>query len=220
MQSHLSLLISCLLALLCVSATGYEAAPTTTSRQQTDDFKAQRATEIAAIKTYCQETEDHFRLNPQLTRYFVDASSEGKAGWRELNSSDEMLEAERSYANRSIAVSLRSSGEIVYAEIGEPMEHSKHTNQYCFRSDGTLAKVASVYDNNMAEMRVYRDRFYDSKVNLMRTTFQCFHVNAAAGERRSVSCERPEMEEEISNYEIKVYKRSSDLPVYSFLKKH
>jgi hypothetical protein len=212
------LLIACLFALLCASAQGYEAGSTTTSTaQQSDDFKKQRSEDIAAINRYCAETEANFK-NPQLTRYFVNASPEGKAGWHELKSSDELLEAERLYATKSVAVSMNSSGEIVYAEVGEPMEHSKHSNRYCFRSDGKLAKVASRYDSNMAEMSVSREIFYNSKVNLMRTTFQCFHVDSATGGRSSVSCDRPEMKEEIGSYHIPVYKRSSDLPVYGLLK--
>jgi hypothetical protein len=217
------LLIACLLALLgASSAQGYEAGAITTitaTSQRSDRVKKQRAADIAAINAYCAEAQERFKHNPQLTRYFVDASPEGKEGWHELKNSDETLEAEHSYANRSVAVSMSPSGELVYAEVGEPMEHSRHSNHYCFRVDGTLAKVVSGYDSNMAEMSVQREIFYDSKVNPLRTTFQCFKVNSANSKRTSVSCQRPEMSEEIRSYEIKVYKRNSELPVYGLLKK-
>jgi hypothetical protein len=216
-----TLFIVCLLALPFTSQAGREPVTAKTLAQQKAAPRSRpKPAEITAIEAYCKGLDQYFKSHPKSTRFFVEPGREQKAGWHEVKNEEEMMDAEREYANQSITVSTKK-GVVVYAVLGEPMEHSRHDSEYYFRSDGTLAKISSGYWSNMAEMHVERENFYDSNGTLLRSTSQCFHispVNSKAKEQR-VSCRDPQMREEIENYQLHVYKRNMDLPAYSVLKK-
>jgi hypothetical protein len=188
----------------------------------------QNPAEIAAIEAYCKGVDQYLKSHPQATRFFVDAlpeaqaasSPEGGKAWYEVKTEDEMLDAERAYAHRSVTVTMKD-GEIVHAEMAEPMEHSRTSYGYYFRSDGTLAKIASEFYGNIAEAHIVRDNFYDPSGKLLRAMSQCFHIitTSRGSKERRVSCRRDEMSAEYGNYEIPIYKKSTNLPGYELLKK-
>ena len=132
-----------------------------------------------------------------------------------------MLGAEREYAHRSIIVTMKD-GDIVRAEMADPMEHSRTSYGYYFRSDGTLAKIASEFYGNIAEAHIVRDSFYDPNGKLLRATSQCFHIiTTSRGSReRKVSCRLDETSAGYVKYEIPVYKKNTNLPGYDLLKQH
>jgi hypothetical protein len=180
----------------------------------------------ASIETYCASLERHFRRNPKAAHFFVDAlpdgepPAEGRLDWHEVKSEDEMLDAERGYALHSIVVKAKD-GEIVYADFAEPREHSRRHNEYCFRPDGTLAKIASDYYGNIAGVHVTRENFYGPDGKLLRSTDSCFSITyTSRGSReRRASCRREEMQPELTGYSIPVYKKNADLPGYETLKR-
>jgi hypothetical protein len=112
-------------------------------------------------------------------------------------------------------------GEIVYADFAEPREHSRRHNEYCFRPDGTLAKLVSDYYSGIAGHHVMRANFYGPDGKLLRSADSCFDITyTSRGSReRRASCRRAEMREELTGYAIPVYKRNADLPGYEILKR-
>lgn len=224
------LLIASISALLLMPVLKYEASVKAGGLQQSASKKAPRSPEIAKIESYCKGIDQYAKSSPALMRYFVNsapgeaAAAPGAGGgerWYIVKSAEEMSDAERAYATESISVLMRS-GEIVYASIGEPMEHSRHDNNYYFRSDGTLAKISAGYWSNMEEIHLLRESFYDSSGKLLQATSQCFqiiHNPNGTNREKSVSCGRNDMRREIKDNNIAVYKRNSDLPGYALLKK-
>jgi hypothetical protein len=214
---------SALLTLAHIAALGSAAR----SPQQGASGRGRQTAEVARIESYCKGIDQYLKSAPKAVRYFVNARPEDAAGsraaerWYEVKSGDELTDAERSYATESISV-LTKAGAIVYALIGEPMEHSRHDDAYYFREDGALAKISSGYWSNMAEMRILRENFYDSSGKLLQSTSQCFQLSYTSGgssREKRVSCARGDMKREIREYRFPIYKRSSDLPGYALLKK-
>lgn len=187
-----------------------------------------KLSEVAEIEAYAKTLDRYFKSHPRSTRFYVDALPEGKADsspggkkdWYAVKSEAEMLDAERGYATRSIVVSAKD-GEIVRVEIGEPMEHSRHQNDYYFRSDGALAKISSDYDSNIAGVHILRENFYDANGKLLRATTQCFNVmTTSRGSReKRASCRKAEMREELDDYKFSIYAKSTELPGYDILKR-
>lgn len=224
------LLIVSTLALLITAVPGDEARTTNGfSQKRAPQGTRPASAEIASIEAYCKGLDQYLKSNPKSTRFFVDtlpgeqtdASSANKKDWYEVKTEDGMLDAEREYAHRSIIVTMKD-GEIVRAEMADPMEHSRTSYGYYFRSDGTLAKIASEFYGNIAEAHIVRENFYDSNGKLLRATSQCFHIvtTSRGSKERRVSCSRDEMSAEYGKYEIPVYKKSTNLPGYDLLKKH
>jgi len=187
----------------------------------------QRSSEVASIEAYSRTLDRYFKSHPRATRYYVDALPEGTAGgsagdgkdWHKVRNQTAMLEAEREYATRSIAVSEKD-GVIVYADIGQPREHSRRDDGYYFRNDGTLAKIASDYYANIAGVHITRDYFYGAGGRLLRETTQCFQIITTPKRtlEKRASCGRAEMKEELSDYHVPVYTRNTELPGHLFLK--
>jgi hypothetical protein len=183
--------------------------------------------EVAAIEAYCDGLERYFKSNPKARRFYVDALPETGAEpspdvvkkWYEVKTEEEMYEAERLSAHHSIVVSVKD-GEIVAASLAEPQEHERHDNQYCFRRDGTLAKIISDFNNNMLEAHMVRENFYDSRGHLLRATSQCFKITTTSNGSREkrVSCRQSEMSGALAEYRIPVYQKNTELPGYEFLK--
>ena len=193
------------------------------------NFQRQRqaASGVASIKAYCAALERHFKRNAKAARYFVDAlpdgpepAPEGRLEWHEVKSEDEMLDAERGYALHSIVVKTKD-GRVVYADFAEPREHSRRHNEYCFRPDGTLAKIVSDYYGNIAGVHVTSENFYGPDGRLLRTMDSCFAISyTSRGSReRRASCRREEMRSELADYDLPVYKTNADLPGYETLKR-
>ena len=185
------------------------------------------SSEIAAIEAYSKMLDRYFKSRPQLARFYVDALPEekaasspaGKKEWYEVKNQNEMSDAEREYATRSLIVSTKD-GEIAYANLGEPREHSRHDTEYYFRSDQTLAKISSNYYSNVAGIHVTRENFYAANGKLLRATTQCFNIifGSRRNREKSASCKKTEMREELSDYKFPVYKKISELPGYDILK--
>lgn len=189
--------------------------------------RVQQSAEVAGIESYCKGIDLYLERNPKAMRYFVNkqpgeesTASRAAERWYEVKSGEEMSDAERSYATESISV-LMKSGEIVYALIGEPMEHSRHDDGYYFRAGGSLAKIRSTYWSNMGEMKVVRESFYNVNGKLLRATSLCYElINSSKGSReKRVTCSRNDMRREIQEYRFPIYKINSDLPGYALLKK-
>ena len=223
------LLIVYTLGLLMALATPYEAGAAAGFEQKQRASRARgKSAEIAAIEAYCKGLDKYFKSTPQSTRYFVDALPEANAesqaelgkAWHEVKTEREMLEAERSYANHSIVVSMKD-GQIVYADIAEPGEHHRYDHKYYFRHDGTLAKIGSEFYGNIAERHLTRENFYDPSGRLLRSTSRCFRIiTTSSGNReKPVSCRLDALSAEYGNYRIPVYKRNTNLPGYELLKK-
>ncbi|HEX8651651.1 MAG TPA: hypothetical protein VF708_12490 [Pyrinomonadaceae bacterium] len=224
------LLIVYTLGLLMTLAPPYEAGATAGFRQQQRASRARgKSAEVAAIEAYCKGLDKYFKSTPQSTRYFVDAlpeavnaESQAELGktWHEVKTEREMLEAEGSYANHSIVVSMKD-GQIVYADIAEPREHHRYDHKYYFRHDGTLAKIGSEFYGNIAERHLTRENFYNPDGRLLRSTSSCFRlITTLSGKReKPVSCRQDTLSVEYGNYRIPVYKRNENLPGYEILKK-
>ncbi|HJU56576.1 MAG TPA: hypothetical protein VJ715_18470 [Pyrinomonadaceae bacterium] len=182
---------------------------------------------IASIKAYCQSLERHFKRNASAARFFVDAlpeggaepAPEGQLDWHEVKSEDEMREAERAYANHSIVVKTKD-GELVYADFAEPREHSRRHHEYCFRPDGTLAKITSDYYSGIAGIHVTRESFYGTEGKLLRSMDSCFNLTYTSNGSREkrAPCRRAEMREGMTGYSLPVYKKNADLPGYEILR--
>ncbi|HWT02129.1 MAG TPA: hypothetical protein VN256_17900 [Pyrinomonadaceae bacterium] len=212
-------------ALLTPHAAG--AATGRANFQQSRQSASSDVRGLASIKAYCQSLERHFRRNAGAARFFVDAppggdaepAPEGRLDWHEVRSEAEMMDAERAYARHSIVVKTKG-GEVVYADFAEPLEHSRHHTEYCFRRDGTVARIASDYFSGIAGVHVTREHFYDAAGKLLLNRVNCFSVsyNSAGVVERRASCRRAEMREELTGYRVPVYKRNADLPGYEILK--
>ena len=187
----------------------------------------EKQSEAAGIEAYARKLERYVKSHPKLTRYYVDALPEGKSDsspagkkdWHRVKNEREMLEAEREYATRSAAVSTKG-GEIVYASLGEPQEHSRHDNEYFFRADGTLAKISSDYYSNIEEIHIVRESFYGPEGKLLRSTARCFNIitTSRGSKEKRASCKKSEMKEELGNYVLHVFAKNTDLPGYDILK--
>jgi hypothetical protein len=221
------LFILSLSALLLTPHAGAAGRTNFQSQRQTASRAARRdANGVAAIEAYCLSLERHFKRDAKAARFFVDAvpdaepPAEGRLDWHEVKTEDEMYEAERSYALHSMVIKAKD-GQIVYADFAEPQEHSRRDNEYCFRPDGTLAKIVSEYDSNVAGIHVARENFYGPDGKLLRSIDSCFSITfTSKGSRsRRVSCRREEMQPELSNYTVPVYKKNTDLPGYETLKR-
>ena len=222
------LLFVSLLALLLTFAPTNQASTTTSLLQRRAAFVArQKASELAAIKAYCDGLDRYFRSNPKATRYYVDAlpdeqtsaSSEVKTSWYEVKNENEMLDAERAYAHRSISVLIKD-GRIVRAELAEPREHSRTADAYYFRQDGTLARVASGFQSNMMAANILRESYYSPTGKLLRSTARCFRIiHTPNGNReKRVTCRLSEMSAEIASHPIPVYQKPANRPGYDALK--
>ncbi len=186
-----------------------------------------RGAGTASIEAYCKSLERHFRRNARAARFFVDALPDGGAGdtpegrldWHEVKTEDEMLEAERAYARHSIVVKAKD-GEIVYADFAEPLEHSRHHTEYCFRHNGTVAKIVSDYFSGIGGVHITREQFYDPEGKLLLNRVNCFSLSyTSSGSReRRASCRREEMRGELNDYRVPVYKKNAELPGYENLK--
>lgn len=221
---RLSLLLVLLFALMTIFS-GYVSSSTAVMPPSVAPGSTQQS--VAGIESYCKEIERYAKRNPQALLYFVNSlpgeearAATDKRRWYPVKSEQEMSDAERSYATESLAVLMRS-GEIVYAQIGEPMEHSRHDDGYYFRGDGTLAKISSDYWSNIESISLTRQSFYSSNGKLLRSTAQCFEIitTSKGGRTKSVSCGRAEMRGEINDYKFPIYRKNSELPGYALLKK-
>jgi hypothetical protein len=220
------LFILSLSALLAPHAGAAGRANFQSQRQSASRGARRDANGIAAIEAYCLSLERHFKRDAKAARFFVDAlpdgepPAEGRLDWHEVKSEDEMLDAERAYALHSIVVKAKD-GRIVYADFAEPREHSRRHNEYCFRPDGTLAKIVSDYYGNIAGVHVTRANFYDPDGRLLRSVDSCFSITyTSRGSReRRTSCRREEMQPELTGYSVPVYKKDTDLPGYETLKR-
>ncbi|HKQ51195.1 MAG TPA: hypothetical protein VJT74_02425 [Pyrinomonadaceae bacterium] len=190
--------------------------------------RQQSARGLASIEAYCKSLEHYFRRNARAARFFVDAlpeggaeepAPEGRLDWHEVKTADELLEAERGYANHSIVVKTKD-GEVVYADFAEPMEHSRHHTEYCFRPNGTIAKIVSDYYSGIAGVHVTRVHFYGAEGRLILKRVNCFAVSyTSSGSReRRASCRREEMRGELNDYRVPVYKKNTELPGYEILR--
>ncbi|HEX8890684.1 MAG TPA: hypothetical protein VF779_16155 [Pyrinomonadaceae bacterium] len=220
-----------ILSMLALSTSNARVAKTNTGalfqKRATSLASRGKQSEVAGIEAYAKSIERYVKSHPRLTRYYVDALPEGKADsspagkkdWYRIKNEREMLDAEREYATRSAAVSTKD-GEIVYASIGEPMEHSSHDTGYYFRADGTLAKISSGYYSNIEEIRIVRESFYDTEGKLLRSTARCFNIitTSRGSKERPASCKKSEMREELGNYKLSVFAKNTDLPGYDILK--
>ena len=224
------LFIVSLSALLVPHAPHVEASRANFQRQRQSASSGARRNPngLASIRAYCGALERHFKRNARAARFFVDAlpeggaepAPEGRLDWHEVKTEDEMSEAERGYAHHSIVVKAKD-GEIVYADFAEPREHSRRHNEYCFRGDGTLARIISDYYSGIAGVHVTRENFYDPEGRLLRSIDSCFNVTyTSRGSReKRASCRRAEMREQLTDYRLPVYKRNADLPGYETLKR-
>jgi hypothetical protein len=220
-------LIVSLLASLVTSLPEHQAGATVAAQRRTASSARGQTAEVAAIEAYCDGLERYFKNTPQARRFYVDAlpesgaepSLEGVMKWYEVKTEEEMYEAERLYAHHSIVVSVKD-GEVVSASIAEPEEHQRHDNQYCFRRDGTLAKIVADFNSNTLEGHVVRENFYDARGHLLRATSQCFKITTTSNGSREkrVSCRQSVMSGELKEYRIPVYQRNMELPGYEFLK--
>lgn len=217
-----------LLALLIMSVPKDNASAATGLLQRSASSAArQKASEIAAIKAYCNGLDRYLRSNPKATRYYVDAlpeeqpnaSSEAKKAWYEVKNENEMLDAERAYARHSIAVSTKD-GAIVKAEIAEPREHSRTYDTYYFRNDGALTRVDSNFQSNVQAAIISRESYYNADGRLLRATAQCFRIiyTSNGNREKRVTCRLSEMSAEIASHPIPVYQKPANLPGYDALK--
>ena len=191
----------------------------------------QSACGLTAIEAYCKSLERHFRRNARAARFFVDAlpeggsqepAPEGRLDWHEVKNEGEMLDAERAYARHSIVVKAKD-GEIVYADFARPLEHSRSHTQYCFRPDGTLAKLTYDYYGGVAGVHVTGEQFYDAQGRMISgsASSRCFSVaytSRGARERR-VSCRTARIREELATYGLHSYRKNADLPGYETLRR-
>jgi hypothetical protein len=183
--------------------------------------------DVNAIEIYSKTLARYLKSHPLLMRFYVDAPPEGNADsskvgkkdWYKVKNENQMLEAERGYATRSIVVAVKDR-EVVYARLGEPQEHSRHDNEYFFRTDGTLAKISSDYYGNIEEIHIARESFYDARGRLLRSTAHCFNImtTSRGSKERPASCDKSEMREEFGKYILSVYAKNTDLPGYDILK--
>ena len=190
----------------------------------------QSARGLASIEAYCKSLERHFRRNARAARFFVDAlpeggsaepETEGRLDWHEVKTEDEMLGAERAYARHSIVVKAKDDA-VVYADFAEPQEHSRHHTEYCFRPNGTVAKIVSDYYSGIAGVHITREHFYDAQGRLLLNRTNCFSVyyTSRRGSReRRASCRREEMRDELNDYRVPVYRKNAELPGYESLRR-
>jgi hypothetical protein len=212
-------LIICLLALSTgvPFIAGREVTRATTLPQQGQGIRAQtRATAVSEIEAYARGLDQYFKRHPNERRFFVDSSPEGQAGWYELKSEDEMTDAEGNYAHQSVIVSAKA-GAIMIASVGEPREHSRHDDVYYFRSDGTLAMIASSFNSGVGNARYLRKILYGAASSgPLSSSTVCYEIFP---KQKKVSCKRGYVGEQLKDHRIAVYRTNRELPVYQMLKK-
>jgi hypothetical protein len=221
---HTILIQGVILALLINPALGFNVSVLSLQRRNVTSMAQPQSSEIADIEAYRKMVDSYSKNHPELTRFYVDALAEGKTDsppkeWYEIKSQSELDDAEEQYATRSIIVSMKEK-KIVYVDVGEPEEHSRHDNKYYFRGDGTLAKLSSDYAGSVEGTHIKRERFYNADGKPLRATTQCFNViTTSRGPKESLtSCQRREMRGELRDYEVAVYLKNTDLPGYEILK--
>lgn len=186
--------------------------------------RSPQTSDPANIHAYRKMLDRYFKGHPELTRFYVDAMPDGKTGsspkaWYEVKNENELLDAEREYANRSAIVSMKD-GKIVSVEIGEPEEHSGHQNRYYFRSDGTVGLIFSDFSSNTEGVHVRRENLYGADGRPLQSTTQCFnivHTSKGSHEKRA-SCRQAAMRRELREYKVPIYKMNSELPGFDILK--
>lgn len=176
--------------------------------------------EVSIVTAYCRELATYVKRNPTQTRFFGDVAAYDQSGvtlsapstakWREFKS-QEAREATTTPDNLydTANVWLRG-GKIVIAqfEYGSPSGDWAQFVGYCFREDGSLAKLENSFRTFNSDVRIEKERIYDAKGKRLRSSLRCFDLQSGRRKR----CEG-----NYSNYDADVFRTVKQLPFYGLI---
>ncbi|HMD32134.1 MAG TPA: hypothetical protein VKG84_09495 [Candidatus Acidoferrales bacterium] len=167
---------------------------------------------VIAIEQYCSEMERLTGTEPDFILGVAGSSANPSGEWRRYSSKDELHKAWQHSGDRSLGayVWLRN-GELVRTNF--TLESESHDwvqySGYCFRS-GDLVKLNYELRTTYNQMLVRRERFYDAKG----------HVLKSSEEFLDLQTERPKRPSEaFADEATTIYHHVSDLPFWALVRR-
>jgi len=177
--------------------------------------------EVAAVAEYCRELNTYAGLHPKEARFFGDAAAYDQSGvtlttprprWREYKSAKARDAATTPDNLFNTANVWLRNGKVVFArfQYGSPSGDWAQIVGYCFREDGSLAKLENSFRIIPgSNVRIEKARIYDAKGKLLRSSQQCFDLDT----RRKKRCGS-----DYRNYDADVFGTVKQLPIYGLIK--
>ena len=204
-----TLLISGLMALML--ATPFARASLTVAQQGASLSASPLTGKAAEIEAYAKEIDSYIKSNPKPVRLFADTSSETDKAeqWREFKSEKERDGAGENLNSRADV--WTRNGKVVGANFTFQTPSGDWTQfvMYYFRSDGTLAKIASTLNTFHGGITVNREDYYNPKGTFLRGTTHCQDLKT----QKTKPCA------DFQDQPAPLYQKINQLPFYSLLKK-
>lgn len=207
-----TLLIACLLTLMLAMPL---ARRSVTAQQQGATLSTSRLTgKEAEIEDYAAEIDAYVKSHPGTERIFADTSSGAKvesAQWHQFKSEKERQEADTGDNLNSNAYVWLRDGKVVGANftLQSPSRDWVQYVMYYFRTDGTLAKIASTLNTFAGDITVIRNDYYSSKGKFLKGTTHCQDLKT----QQTKACGN------FQDQPAPMYQKVSQLPFYGWLKK-
>jgi hypothetical protein len=212
----LYVLLLCTLATALVfgqaSAPADKAAADKAAAEKTAADKTAADKAVEDIKTYCSTIDDYKHdADPRL---FADASDQVKANWRRIGTERELDSlTEAQFQHSTIARVWSKDDKVVAVETDYTTAIGDWdlTADYCFREDGTLAKLHSEYHDGTEDYISTRDESFDDSGTVIDTKSQIMDANTHKPKKLSKKVAAAEQH-------APVFKKTKDLPFHRLLR--
>ncbi len=169
---------------------------------------------VEPVESYCGEVEKLIEVAPEGDFVFAQAKiSADRYAWRQFKSDAERLASEGDDDATNAALVWIRDGSVVAVNTAtdSPSRDWLLYARYCFRQDGTLARVHSELNTFYGHVSVIRDRYFakNGEVIGSREKFLDIHT-------REPKKLRPE--DDFIDEPLPIYKSVRKLPFYALLK--
>jgi hypothetical protein len=176
--------------------------------------------EVSVVTGYCRELATFAKRNLNKARFFGDVAAYDQSGitlrkpperWQEFRSQkarDAAMTGDNLYNTANVWM---RNGNIVLADLqyGSPSGDWAQFVRYCFREDGSLAKMEDTFRTFAGPISTVKEKFYDSKGRRLRFLIRCYDLESGRKKR----CDG-----NYSNYDADVFRRVQQLPVYALVR--
>jgi len=194
---------------LCSSLNGQTTAPPQASPSPS-------SSQLTLINNYCTDLKAYAKNNLKRALFFGDVASYDQnsmtltappPNWKQFKSQKARDDAGNGDNLFNTANVWTKNGNIVLANLqyGSPSGDWGQFVSYCFREDGSLAKLEDTFRSFAGPISTVKEKIYDTRGTRLRSSIRCYKL----GTRRREKCEGT-----YSNYDADVYLRVSQLPIH------
>ncbi len=176
--------------------------------------------QVTSINDYCRGLATYAKQNLRIARFFGDVASYDQnsmtltappANWKEFKSQkarDNSGNGDNLYNTANV---WTKNGNLVLAnlEYGSPSGDWGQFVSYCFREDGSLAKLTDTFRSFFGSISTVKEKVYDARGTRLKSSISCYDLDTKRRKRCS---------SDYSNYDAHVYRRVSQLPIYPTFK--